>query len=215
MNNCYFEGVGGGVVTPSHASDGKLVHVDDDAAKPPFYDVHIVPAWQVTIHDNIFRGKRHKGIAINSLFYGHIYDNQIQNLVSFVTLKAAKGADKEAGQDRAKELKVEALAEERQGLPKEHLTQLKNTNERSNVRAVVVEGNGYYRIKLDTLLMEEKPGLIERAILEDCVFKMHPKHRNTCQGSPLGKVRPQYLGHEILDIQSKTWFKAIGPKNTD
>ncbi len=79
------------------------------------------------------------------------------------------------------------------------------------VSALVVENNRFRDVT--DPLVEEAPGLIEQAISQHSVFRMIP--RITCQGSPVGQVRPQCLGDEILDTENNTWYKAVGPQNTD
>ena len=76
---------------------------------------------------------------------------------------------------------------------------------------LIVENNRFRDVAEP--LIEEKPGLIEQALLQHSVFRM--VRRTRCEGSPVGSVRPQRLGDEIMDTQTKTWYKAVGPKDTD
>ncbi len=85
------------------------------------------------------------------------------------------------------------------------------------VSALVVENNRFRMAEpgmgVTEPLVEEEPGLIEQAISQHSVFRMVP--RITCEGSPVGQVRPQCLGDEILDTESNTWYKASGPTVND
>ena len=63
------------------------------------------------------------------------------------------------------------------------------------------------------MLAEEEPGLIDKALSRNCTLRV--ARTRTCQGSPIGKERPEAFGDEILDTESNTWYKAVGPKNTD
>ena len=79
------------------------------------------------------------------------------------------------------------------------------------VSGLIVENNRFRDVAEP--LTQDKPGLIERALLQNSVFSM--VRRSGCKGSPVGCVRPQRLGDEIMDTETRTWYKAVGPKNTD
>ena len=80
-----------------------------------------------------------------------------------------------------------------------------------HVALLVVENN--FAKDVTNMLAEEEPGLIEKALSRNCAFRIARKR--ICEGSPIGQERPEAFGDEILDTESNTWYKAVGPKNTD
>ena len=184
VNNCYFENVGNSALNEHYMANGRLKHVDGFPGVPPFNNIHIDYCRQVTIHDNIFRGQHDKDGAY----------------ISITVLVNGHIYDNQV-QGSRNFVKLAWDSKTRRGKP----------DSTSRLHAVVVDGNGY--LKVEDLLAEEKPGLIERAISQGCAFRMDPQA--TCEGSPVGVVQPQYLGHEIMDTRTKLWYKASGAKKTD
>ncbi len=86
-----------------------------------------------------------------------------------------------------------------------------NENAKAHFGRTIVENNSFDEI--EQVLSEAQPGLIERAISQGSEFRL--RRKPVCEGSPIGKVRPEYIGDEILDLKAKKWYKSVGPKLMD
>jgi len=86
-----------------------------------------------------------------------------------------------------------------------------NVNVKPHFGQLIVERN--FMSKVETPLAETRPGLIEQAITRGSAFRL--SRRRTCDGSPVGKERPESIGDEILDLKARKWYKAVGPRPSD
>jgi hypothetical protein len=86
-----------------------------------------------------------------------------------------------------------------------------NENAKSTVIDFIVEGNEFDNV--ENRLIEQEPGLIRKAIERRSVFTMNADR--TMEGSPLGEVRPDGIGAEVLDETTGTWYKATGATKND
>jgi len=86
-----------------------------------------------------------------------------------------------------------------------------NENAKPHFGRTIVENNSFEEV--DQQLTEAQPGLIERAVSQGSAFRL--RRKPVCEGSPIGNVRPECIGDEILDLKAKKWYKSVGPKMTD
>ncbi len=86
-----------------------------------------------------------------------------------------------------------------------------NENAESTVVQFVVEDNLFSEV--ENPLLQTEPGLIEKALTRRSAF--HISANNTCEGSPVGQLRPRVIGDEILDSASGVWYQASGPTKDD
>ena len=66
---------------------------------------------------------------------------------------------------------------------------------------------------VENALVEEQDGLAERAMTRGSAFRLSAKRE--CEGNPKGKLQPECIGEEILDVKNKTWYKSVGPTSAD
>lgn len=66
---------------------------------------------------------------------------------------------------------------------------------------------------VETPLAEAASGLIKRALLSGSAFRM--RSTPMCEGTPVGTVRPELIGDEVLDTKTRTWYRSVGPGAKD
>ena len=86
-----------------------------------------------------------------------------------------------------------------------------NENAKPHFGRTIVESNNFREVEQQ--LSEAQPGLIERALSQGSAFRL--RRSPVCEESPIGKVRPECIGDEILDRTTRTWYKSVGPKVAD
>lgn len=86
-----------------------------------------------------------------------------------------------------------------------------NENAGSFLGRVLVERNEMKDINQP--LVEEQAGLIQKAVERRCAF--HVSARRECKGDPTGTQQPECIGDEILDVEAKRWYKAVGSTPSD